>query len=486
MSGRGLTVTGVRPLRWRVVTTDRPARPRDHFTPRRGWLNDPNGLVHHHGEWHLFFQHWPDSLVHGPMSWGHAVSTDLLDWTELPVALPATEAEHMWSGSVVHDATNTSGLGTGEAGPLVALYTSFDPVGLGQAQSLAWSTDDGRTWTPYAHNPVLDIGSTAFRDPKVLRHGDEWLMVLVLADERTVELYRSPDLLRWEHASSFGPSGSVEGVWECPDLLRVPVEGTEESAVVLLVSVWSGAPAGGSGMQCFVGELHGAEFRQTQDAQWVDHGADFYAAVSYSDAPGPGPVVQGWMSNWQYADDVPATDFRGSMTLARRLSLRRRDERLVLVQRPVVRPGEVVHAVTDEDLSGTVVLPVAARSCRVVAAVDPGTAERFGLHVRVGAEERTTIVVDLRAGTVGIDRTRSGAVDFHPDFAAVHTAPLPGAGTGGVVRLEVVVDESSVEVFVGDGEVVLTDQVFPGATSDGLAVFAEGGTAVLRHLAVEA
>ena len=135
------------------MTTDRPARPRDHFTPRRGWLNDPNGLVHHDGEWHLFFQHRPDALVHGPMSWGHAVSPDLLDWTELPVALPATDAEHMWSGSVVHDAANTSGLGTEERGPLVALYTSFDPVGLGQAQSLAWSLDDGRTWTPYAAQP---------------------------------------------------------------------------------------------------------------------------------------------------------------------------------------------------------------------------------------------------------------------------------------------------------------------------------------------
>jgi sucrose-6-phosphate hydrolase SacC (GH32 family) len=155
----------------------------------------------------------------------------------------------------------------------------------------------------------------------------------------------------------------------------------------------------------------------------------------------------------------------------------------VLVQRPVVRAGEVAHSTSDEELSGTVVLPVAARSCRVVAEVDPGTADRVGLHVRLGADERTTIVVDVRAGTVGIDRTRSGAVDFHPGFAAVHAAPLPRPGVG-VVRLEVVVDESSVEVFVADGEVVLTDQVFPGAASDGLAVFAEGGTAVVQQLTV--
>lgn len=469
-------------LRWRVVSTDRPARPRDHFTPRRGWLNDPNGLVHHDGEWHLFFQHRPDALVHGPMSWGHAVSRDLLDWTELPVALSATETEHMWSGSVVHDSGNTSGLGAGATGPLVALHTSVDPVGLGQAQSLAWSTDRGRTWTAYAGNPVLDIGSTAFRDPQVLRHGDGWLMVLVLADERTVELYRSPDLLHWEHASSFGPAGSGEGVWECPALVRVPIEGTDETAVVLLVSVLGGAPSGGSGMQYFVGELHGEQFRAMQDAMWLDHGADCYAAVSYSGAPRPEPVVQGWMSNWAYAEVVPATDYRGSMTLARRLSLRRRGDRLALVQRPVVRAGEVVHAVADVVLSGTTVPPVTGRSLRVVAEVDAGTADRFGMHVRVGADERTTVWVDPLSRTVGLDRRTSGDVGFHPAFAAVHTAPLPPGD--GPVRLEVVVDVSSVEVFVGDGEVVLTDLVFPAPASAGLAVFADGGTAHLRGLAV--
>ena len=466
------------------MTTDEPRRPRDHFTPRRGWLNDPNGLVHHDGEWHLFFQHWPDALVHGPMSWGHAVSPDLLDWTELPVALAATEAEHMWSGSVVHDADNTSGLGADGTGPLVALYTRFDPVGLGQSQSLAWSTDRGRTWTAYEGNPVLDIGSTAFRDPKVIRHGDGWLMVLVLADERTVEVYRSPDLLRWEHASSFGPAGSVEGVWECPDLVRVPVEGTGTTAAVLLVSVLGGAPAGGSGMQYFVGELHGEELRATQDAQWLDHGADFYAAVSYSDAPGPEPVVQGWMSNWQYANEVPATDFRGSMTLARRLSLRQRGDRLVLVQRPVVRAGEVVHALEDVELAGTAVLPVDGRSYRIVAEVEARSARRYGVHVRVGADERTPVGVDPGAGTVALDRTRSGSTGFHPGFAAVHTAALPPGD--GPVRLEVVVDESSVEVFAADGEVVLTDLVFPGPASSGIELVAEGGTALVRCLSVHA
>jgi sucrose-6-phosphate hydrolase SacC (GH32 family) len=465
------------------VSFDASLRPRDHFTPRQGWLNDPNGLIVHDGEHHLFFQHHPDSVEPGPMSWGHAVSTDLTTWTELPVALASSAAEHVWSGSVVHDATNTSGLARSGTGPLVALYTRFDPATGIQSQCLAHSLDRGRTWERYAGNPVLDLGSTAFRDPKVFRLADGWGMVLVMAEDRTVELYRSTDLLRWEHASSFGPAGFVEGVWECPDLLTVPVEDSPDTANVLLVSVQAGGPGGGSGMQYFVGELGDQGFRATQPARWVDHGADFYAAISYADSPGPEPVIQGWMSNWQYADRVPATVFRGSMTLARRLSLRHRDGELVLVQRPVVPPGELVHVRSAEKLTGTLPLPVAARTCRIVAEIDPGTAGRVGLHLRVGEGERTTVWIDVGTRTVGLDRTASGT-DLHPAFAAVHTAPLPP--TTGAVRLEVVVDVASVEVFVGDGELAFTDQVFPDPASTGLAVFAEGGTARVRHLAVHA
>ena len=471
------------------MSLDPSVRPRHHFTPRRGWLNDPNGLVRHDGEWHLFFQHSPDTIVWGPMSWGHAVSADLVAWTELPVALASTEAEHMWSGSVVHDATDSSGLSPDGSGALVAIYTRFDPTTKVQSQCLAHSSDRGRTWEPYAGNPVLDIGSTAFRDPKVLRHGDGWLMVLVLADDRTVEVYRSPDLVRWEHASSFGPAGSVAGVWECPDLLRVPVGGSEETAAVMLVSVLEGAPAGGTGVQYFVGELDGDTFRATQEARWMDHGADFYAAVSYSGDVGREPVVQGWMSNWRYADQVPATDFRGSMTLARRLVLRPRDGELVLVQQPVVPVGERVVDMSGQDLTGTLRLPVEAASYRVVVEIDPRTASRTGLRLRVGADgsadgnggQATIVLVDHDARTVGLDRTASGA-PVHPDFPAVHTAPLPGAD--GPVRLEVVVDVSSVEVFVGDGELTLTDQVFPAAGSLGIEVFAEGGTARIGLLEV--
>jgi sucrose-6-phosphate hydrolase SacC (GH32 family) len=408
------------------------------------------------------------------------VSTDLVEWTELPTALVATPTEHVWSGSVVHDAANTSGLGAAGAGPLVALWTRYEPGTGRQSQCLSHSVDRGRTWQPHPGNPVLDIGSTSFRDPKVLRHDDGWLMVVVLADDRTVELYRSPDLLAWERWSGFGPAGSVEGVWECPDLVQVPVEGSRRTAWVLLVSVSDGAPAGGSGMQYFVGDLGDDGFTATQPARWVDHGADFYAAISYADAPQP--TVQAWMSNWQYADRVPATEFRGSMTLARRLALRPRDGELRLVQRPVVRASAVAYELVERPLVGTLELPVAARSFRVVAEVDPGAAGAFALHLRVGPDERTTVRVDVAARTVTLDRRRSGTVEVHPSFAAAHTAALPDGD--GPVRLEVVVDVASVEVFAADGEVVLTDQVFPSPSSTGMAVHAEDGEAHVRRLAV--
>lgn len=463
------------------MSFDPTLRPRDHFTAGRGWLNDPNGLIWHDGEHHLFFQHNPASLVHGPISWGHAVSHDLLTWTELPSAIVATDTSHAWSGSVVHDAANTSGLAPSGAGPLVALWTGFEPATGIQSQHLAHSLDRGRTWTPHPGNPVLDIGSTAFRDPKVFRDGDGWMMALALSDDRTIAFYRSPELLTWTRHSGFGPAGSVEGAWECPDLVRVTVEGTGESADVLLVSVSDGAPAGGSGMQYFVGRLGDDGFQPVQEARWVDHGADFYAAVSYSDHPGPEPVVQAWMSNWRYADRVPAEGHRGSMSLARRLTLRRRDDALVLVQRPVVRPGPVVHEAADLTVTGTLALPVRARTCRVVADVDPGTADRVGLGVRVGGDERTTVWVDA-SRTVTVDRTASGSVEVHPDFATAHEAPLP-PGTG-PVRLEVVVDVASVEVFACGGEVVLTDLVLPDAGSDGIELVAEGGTALVRTLCV--
>lgn len=413
------------------------------------------------------------------------MSTDLLSWTELEVALTATDKEHVFSGSAIADVQNRSGFGVDGQIPLVVMYTGHDTATGIQTQSLAWSIDRGRTWTRHVGNPVLDIGSRDFRDPKMFRCGERWIMVLALAEERRVQFYGSLDLVTWEWLSDAGPFGAVEGVWECPDVIEVPIEGTEETASVLLLSVQSGGPAGGSSMQYVVGHFGGDHFVPTTPARWFDHGADCYAAVSYADAPASEAIVQGWMSNWDYAAAVPAHGFRGSMTLPRRLTLRPRADELRLVQRPVATELPLTPLLDTKRVEGRIILPFDLSAARIVVEFDGGTAERVGLDVRLGGDEFTRISVDLASTTVRLDRTHSGTSELPDGFATVHSAPLPDwAREQQRVRLDVYVDIASVEVFAADGEVVLTDQIFPSPGSTNIAVFAEGGTAGTTTLAV--
>jgi sucrose-6-phosphate hydrolase SacC (GH32 family) len=473
-----------------LVPTD-PYRPGYHFTPERNWMNDPNGLVWHEGEYHLFFQHNPEGTGWGNMSWGHAVSRDLRSWEELPVALRSTPAEHAFSGSVVVDHDNTSGLGEPGRPAMVALYTGHDPTTGVQRQCVAFSLDRGRTWSRYHRNPVLDLDSTEFRDPKVFWYGDGgyWVMLVAMAEERLVLLYRSTDLLTWERLGDFGPAGSVDGVWECPDLFQLPVEGEPgASRWVMVVSVQTGAPAGGSGTQYFVGDFDGTVFTAdpvtSGETTWVDHGADHYAAVSFSGLPDHERTAIGWMSNWAYAHEVPARLFRGSMSVPRRYTLATVDGRVRLRQQPLIGalPAPAYVAGPLPVAEGVHPLPTGGARLRVVAELEPGTADRVGLQVRVGQEERTVVAYDASSSEVLVDRTRSGEDGFSAGFPAVHRAPVaPGDGA---VRLEVLVDTTSVEAFVGDGDVVLSDQVFPSAGSTGLAVFAEGGDATVRRIEV--
>jgi fructan beta-fructosidase len=468
-------------------------RPGYHYTPARNWLNDPNGLVWYDGEYHLFYQHNPHGTDWGNMSWGHAVSPDLFAWTELPVALAHTDAEHVYSGSVVVDHRDTSGFGVDGHPAMVAVYTSHDPISGRQTQALAHSLDRGRTWTRYAGNPVLDIGATDFRDPKVFWYepGGYWVMVVVLALDHVVRFYRSADLRSWHHLSDFGPAGAVAGPWECPDLFELPVDDDPaHTRWVLVVSVAAGAVTGGSGVQYFVGDFDGELFVADDPAaySWLDHGADYYAAVSFTDDPAGERVLIGWMNNWAYANDVPATASRGTMSVPRRHELATIDGRVRLVQRPVRQatwpsdPGLVLE--NTAVAPGVTPLPDAVRGGRLEIRVSfrPQRAERLGLHVRAGADERTVVGYDVRRASLYVDRTESGRVAFHPVFPGVHSAPLPVRD--GLVSMTVLVDSTSVEVFAGSGEVVITDQVFPDPGSVGLALFAEGGSATVVDLAV--
>ena len=435
-------------------------RPAAHFTARDTWLNDPNGLLYHDGLYHLFFQNNPTGNTWGNMSWGHATSTDLVAWTEQDVAIPATAEEMAFSGSAVVDVHNSAGFAEPGQTALVAIYTStqpqFDRPSV-QAQSLAYSIDDGKTWTRYKGNPVLDIGSTEFRDPKVFWYGGadgHWVMVVVEAVERRMLIYTSPDLLTWSYASNFGPAHAVDGVWECPDLFPLTIDGTDETHWVLIISLNPGAIAGGSGTQYFVGNFDGTTFIADQltdstdlsDFNWLDYGRDYYAAVSFNNEPDGRRLMIGWASNWQYANDTPTHPWRSAMSLVREIGLiRSEDGRLRLTQRPLLPADRSDMTVFEES-------------------VPCGPGERTSLELRshMGSDERVVITIDGDDRTITCDRTRSGAVDFHPQFPSVDSAPLP-IDCKDHLGLLIVVDATVVEIYAGGGLVTLTEQIFPSA-----------------------
>jgi fructan beta-fructosidase len=332
-------------------------RPHFHFTPPAKWMNDPNGMVYYEGEYHLFYQHYPDSTVWGPMHWGHAISTDLVHWEHLPIALYPDSLGYIFSGSAVVDWKNTSGLGEKGAPPLIVIFTHHDPVGEKggkndfQYQSIAYSNDKGRTWTKYEGNPVVpNPGIRDFRDPKVIwdEGSEQWVMVFAAGDH--VKFYRSPNLKDWEYLSDFGREwGSHAGVWECPDLFPMKIEGTDEVKWVLLLSINPGGPNGGSATQYFVGHFDGQSFvldeefaervkpisPESEKAVWLDWGRDNYAGVTWSDAPDNRRLFMGWMSNWDYAQVVPTEAWRSAMTLPRELRLKRTEGQFQLETKPV-------------------------------------------------------------------------------------------------------------------------------------------------------
>jgi fructan beta-fructosidase len=478
-------------------------RPQYHFTPAVNWMNDPNGMVYFDGEYHLFYQHNPFGDKWGHMSWGHAVSPDLVHWEHLPVAIPEANRVMAFSGSAVVDWHNTSGFGREGKPPLVAIYTGHQETS--QSQYVAYSNDRGRTWTVYDGNPVLDIGRKEFRDPKVFWHASQqrWVMVVALPDQHKVSFYSSPDLKQWRHLSDFGPAAAVGGVWECPDLFELAVDGDpKHTRWVLIVSLNPGGIYGGSGMQYFVGHFDGTRFTADSPAPgiatagmpldsvlWADYGRDFYAAVSWSDVPREDGrrLWLGWMNNWQYAQDIPTSPWRSVQSLPRTLALRTTSRGIRMVQQPVRElqqlRGPRRRLAAQPIAEGSTSLAyqgIAGTALEIVAEFEVGTAAELGLKVRTGEQEETVIGIDPRAGQLFVDRTRSGQVRFHPEFSGRHTAPLPV--DNGRVSLHVFVDWSSIEVFAANGEVVVTDQIFPAPESDGVALYARGGAARLVSL----
>lgn len=611
-------------------------RPQFHFTPATNWMNDPNGMVYYEGEYHLFYQFNPFGIRWGHMSWGHAVSRDLVQWEHLPIALMEENGIMIFSGSAVVDWNNTSGFGKDGKPPMVAIYTGHYTTKPLQNQQIAYSNDRGRTWTKYAGNPVLDIGEADFRDPKVFWHEptQQWIMTVSWPKPRQVRFYASKNLKQWSHLSDFGPAGSTTGIWECPDLFSVKVEGQGgQKKWVLVVNVGSGAPAGGSGCQYFVGEFDGREFsldasfpkpeqevvpnglilgdfegegygswkatgeafgtspalgkmggQQAVDgfrgrgllnsftggdksegsltstpfeinrkhlsfligggnhanrtcvnlrvdgtvvrsatgdnaerlswkswnlsdlqgkkgilevvdreqggwghinadhfvladeparpaqtpALWADWGRDFYAAVSWSDIPASDGrrLWLGWMSNWEYANDVPTVPWRSAMSIPRELTLRSTPTGLRLVQKPV---RELVSYRGKQHRFSGASLPKANQWLQkrefatplleVELELQPRGNEGITLELATERNETVEVHYDPARSTLTLDRTRSGRVDFNGKFTGRYEAPL--SLRDGKIKLTLLIDRSSVEVFANDGLISLTSLMLP-------------------------
>lgn len=457
-------------------------RPGFHLTPERNWMNDPNGLVFHRGRWHAFFQYNPEGGDWGNMSWGHASSVDLQHWDEHPVALRYTAEEQVYSGSVV---------AAGPDGRLTAYYTSVSTDGR-QAQSRATSDDDGLTWQRDPENPILDRGSHAFRDPKIIRYGDaagfRWIMLTVEAVERQVLVYSSTDLRTWEHVSTVGPFGPTGVVWECPDLIPLAVDGRpDEVRWVLLLStnpIGDAQDPDGSSMSYLVGDFDGSVFTpERAELQRLDHGRDFYAAVGFDSAPDGEAVILGWMGNWRYAADLPASPWRGAMSLPRRLSLTTVDGEPRLVQEPPAFVRERLAAIepTTVVLSSDSVDLALDGDGVVELRWDPSVTGELRLRLTADTDGAVLIVHDPAAASLAVTRS-GGAMDtVHPDFVSTSIVPLTGDRPA---RLLLSLDGPLLELFVDGGLATVSDLVLLGSGRPTLTLASERASPVSVAVAV--
>jgi sucrose-6-phosphate hydrolase SacC (GH32 family) len=432
-----------------------PYRPQFHFSPQKNWTNDPNGLVYFDGEYHLFYQYNPFGDKWGHMSWGHAVSRDMVHWQELSVALPEENGVMIFTGSAVVDDRNTSGFCAGGKPCMVAVYTGHKPrkgsVPAVQTQNLAFSNDRGRTWIKYSGNPVLNLNLTDFRDPDVFwsAASRRWIMAVSLPNGHKIRFYDSPDLKKWDRLSEFGLAGTTAGQWECPALFQLPVDGdASNTRWVLKVGLNPGSLQGGSGEQYFIGRFDGTRFVDENPAAlslWSDYGKDCYCALTFNNLPPTQPTVMlGWMNNWQYADKLPTSPWRGQMTIPRELALKTFPEGIRLIQKPT----RAVTLLRDK----TVTKPTTG-SFEIETALQMNGATEAGWKIADRDGAYTLIGYDAAKQEVFVDRT-------HSLFPARTSAPIHL--NNDTLKFQILVDRNSLEVFAGDGRVAITNLVFFG------------------------
>ena len=425
-------------------------RPAYHHSPAYGWMNDPNGLFYKDGVWHLYYQWNPYGSQWENMTWGHSTSTDGLHWTPQPTAIEADALGAIFSGCCVVDKNNTAGFGNGA---IVAYYTS---AGARQTQSMAYSVDGGQTFTKYAGNPVIVSDVPDFRDPHIFWNEEAGFWNMVLASGQEMSIYSSKDLKQWKHESNFGLTyGNHSGVWECPDLMKLPVDGTGEQKWMLICNINPGGPFGGSATQYFIGQFDGHQFvceDQPEETKWMDYGKDHYATVTFDNAPDGRRVAIAWMSNWQYANQVPTMQFRSANSILRDLSLYQYEGETYCA----VRPAKEMDAARGKKIARP------TDRCEIVVTLK-GDAR---ITLSNGSKERVVLDYDADMASLDFDRRHSGQCSFSDAFPTVVTAPVHG----NLRTLRIFIDKSSIEVFDADGRLSMTNLVFPSSPYSRISV----------------
>lgn len=451
-------------------------RPTYHFSPLYGWMNDPNGMVYKDGEYHLFYQHNPYGSKWGNMHWGHAISKDLINWEHRPDAITPDALGTIFSGSAVVDTDNTAGFG---AGAIVAIYTQNSDR---QVQSIAYSTDNGRSFTKYENNPVLTSDARDFRDPKVFWHKEtqRWIMLLAVGQE--MQIFSSSNLKDWAFESSFGEGqGAHGGVWECPDLFELPVDGTNEKKWVLLCNLNPGGPFGGSATQYFVGTFNGKEFVNESPSQtkWMDWGKDHYATVTWSDAPDNRRIAIAWMSNWQYANDVPTSQYRSPNSVPRDLSLFTVDGETYLQSAPSPELLKLrdISKKRSFKVNGTRTIKdmIAGNegAYEIELTIENQYADVIGFRLYNDKGEEVDMQYDMKEKKFSMDRRKSGDVGFNENFPMLTWTAIESGKDE--LKLRLFVDKSSVEAFGDGGRFVMTNQVFPSEPYTHIDFYSKGG-----------
>lgn len=465
-------------------------RPVYHHTPVYGWMNDPNGMFYKDGVYHLYFQYNPYGSMWGNMTWGHSTSTDLTHWTYEGTAIVPDAWGAIFSGSCVVDKDNTAGFGKGA---VVAFYTSAKstPWGDIQSQSMAYSLDNGKTFIKYEHNPILTSTERDFRDPKVFWYapGKHWVMMLAVGQE--MQIYSSGNLKEWKKESSFGAmQGAHGGVWECPDLVEVAVEGSKEKKWVLICNLNPGGPFGGSAAQYFVGSFDGKKFVNESPTQtkWLDWGKDNYATVTWSNAPAGRCIALGWMSNWQYANNVPTTQYRSANTLARDLTLYRVGGELYLKSKP---SPEIKKARAEEKKISTFevkgnyevasLLADNKGAYEIEMTIENKGTSKIDFSLMNEKGEKVAMYYDVVRKQFVMDRSASGVVGFSRDFPAVTVAPVRNTDQ---IHLRLFIDRSSVEAFGEEGEYVMTNLVFPAEPYNRMVFSSDKGSYIVKSMNV--